>query len=102
MYLYAWDDEHFVQMLDILNHLTIEEARDLRSMSDNGDVMVSRLSGTEAEIYALSNSFITGSSYTLPDFTLMDSEGAHIIRQALLASLYIDDLPEPHRGNIYS
>ena len=100
LYLSAWDDEHFMQMLDILNHLTIEGARDLRSMSDNGEVMASRLSGTEAEVYALSNSFITGSNYTQPDFTLMDSEGAHIIRQALLASMYIDDLPDPHRGNV--
>ena len=95
MYLSAWDDDHFNDMLDMLNHLTIEGARNLRSMSDHGSYMFEELDGADAEIYKLSTSFIANTPYDLPDFTLMDAETAHIIRQALLASFYIDDLPDP-------
>ena len=54
-----------------------------------------QLTGADAEIYKLSTSFITNRPYTLPDLTMIDPEGAHIIRQGLLASKYIDDLPDP-------
>ena len=31
----------------------------------------------------------------MPDLGIMDPEGAHIIRQALKAGEYIDELPDP-------
>ena len=95
MYLATWDEDHFADLLGMINLLTIEGAHNLNSMEDEGMALCEQLDGTEAEIYKLSTSFIKHTPYTLPDFTLIDPEGAHIIRQGILASKYIDDLPDP-------
>lgn len=94
MYLASWDDEHFVAMLDILNQMTLEGDKNLHSMKDQGEVREQQLEGQEAEIYKLSNAFLNEKSYELPEFDLMDPEGAYIIRRALLAAEYIEELPE--------
>ena len=95
MYLSSWDDEHFGVMLDTLNSLIIGAEKDLRSMAEQGDVMSTQLTGGDAEIYKLSTAFLTGGEYILPDFTVLDPDSAHIIRRAILAGKYIDDLPDP-------
>ena len=99
MYLGAWDEIHYADLLSMINQLTIDGATSLRLMADEGSIMAQKLTGTDAEVYKLSTSFITGEPYQHPDFTLMDPEGAHIIRQGLLASKYIDDLPESFKDN---
>ncbi len=97
MYLGTWDDVHYADLMSIINLITIEGTRSLKTMADEGDAMSEQLTGADAEIYKLSTSFITNRPYTLPDLTMIDPEGAHIIRQGLLASKYIDDLPDPVR-----
>ena len=95
MYLSSWDEEHFAVMLDMLNEMTLEGARNLRMMKDQGEIMELHLSGYEAEVFRLSNAFIKDTPYVMPDLGIMDPEGAHIIRQALKAGEYIDELPDP-------
>lgn len=95
MYLSSWDEEHFAVMLDMLNEMTLECARNLRMMKDQGEIMELHLSGYEAEVFRLSNAFINDTPYVMPDLGIMDPEGAHIIRQALKAGEYIDELPDP-------
>lgn len=93
MYLSSWDEEHFVVMLDILNQMTLEGDRNLHQMKDQGEVLELQVEGSEAEIFKLSNALLNDTPYELPDFDQLDPEGAHIIRRALLASQYIDELP---------
>ena len=94
MYLSSWDDEHFNIMLSTLNSLIIGEERNVTSMAEQGGVLSQQLTGSDAEIYKLSTAFLTGRDYAIPDFTQLDPDGAHIIRKAILAGKYIDDLPE--------
>ena len=94
MYLSSWDDEHFAVMLEILNQMTLEGDKNLRMMKDQGEVLELQLEGYEAEVFRLSNAFLNDRLYTPSDLGVMDPEGAHIIRQALRAVEYIDELPE--------
>ena len=94
MYLSSWDDEHFMVMLSTLNDMVIDGARSLNMMAQQGEVIANQIDGYEAEVYKLSTSFLTNTEYTLPDFALMDPDGAYIIRKAIMAGKYIDDLPE--------
>lgn len=94
MYLATWDDNHYAEMLGMLNLLTIEGSKNLVPMAEEGAVMAEQSSGADSEIYKLSTSFINHEPYETPDLTLLDSDSAHIIRQALTASRLIDDLPD--------
>ena len=93
MFLSSWDEDHFAVMLDMLNEMTLEGARNLRMMRDQGEVMEKKLTGYEAEVFRLSNAFLNDAPYEMPDLGVMDPEGAHTIRQAVKAGEYIDDLP---------
>ena len=94
MYLSAWDDEHFMIMLQILNDMTLEGTRNLRMMKDQGEMMELELAdgGYELEVMRMSNAFVNNVSYRMPDIGVLDPEGAHIIRQGLRAASYIDEL----------
>lgn len=94
MYLSSWDEEHFMVMLDILNQMTLEGDKNLCQMKDQGEVLELQMEGYEAEVFKLSNAFLNDRPYTEPEYDLMDPEGAHIIRSALRAADYIDELPE--------
>lgn len=94
MYLSSWDVEHFAIMLEMLNQLTLEGNRNLRMMKDQGEILEKQLEGSEAEIFRLSNAFLNDTPYMLPDLGVMDPEGAHIIRRAMQAGRYIDELPD--------
>jgi len=96
MYMASWDDIHFYEILPMLNDMTIEKTNAIRLMTDWGQKQLRQLSGFDAEAYRLSTSFLTGTYYKLPDFSVMDADDAHIIRQTLLASVLIDELPDPH------
>ena len=93
MYLSSWDDEHFAIILDVLNEMTINGDRNLQTMVDQGKMMEHSIPDTEKTIMELSGSFLTNQPYQIPDMGVIDPEGAHIIRQALIASSYIDELP---------
>ena len=95
MYVSSWDDEHFGVMLSTLNSLIIDGDTSVQGMAEQGGVLSTQLEGGDAEIYKLSTAFLTGGEYELPDFTQLDSDAAHIIRKAILAGKYIDDLPDP-------
>ena len=95
MYLSSWDDEHFIVMLGILNELVIDNVHNTNNMADQGHTLALDSQGYEAEIYKLSTAFLTGQPYEVPDLASMDPDGAYIIRQAILAGKYIDDLPDP-------
>ncbi len=94
MYLACWDEEHFVIMLEMLNGLTIAGEKDLSIMKEEGEVFERQAQGYEVEMYRLSNAFLNDRHYEPADLGVMDPEGAHIMRQAIKAAQYIDELPE--------
>ncbi len=103
MYLGAWDNTHFAQMLDILNETIIEHDDDLELMKDNGIVLENSAEGTgdaaSASILALSNDFVNESPYDmaqLDSLEVEEPEAAYIIKRALQAAQCIDDLPPIH------
>lgn len=96
MYLACWDEEHFMEILSMLNELTLNGSRNLKIMKDHGEVLSREAQGFDTELYNLSLSFLTDTYYKLPDFSRIDPDEAHLIRQALMASRLIDDLPDPH------
>ena len=96
MYLASWDDSYFADMLVLLNDMTIEDQKDLTIMIDQYQIEALQEKGTAAQVYQLYYCFITETEYQHPDYTLIDAEEAHMIRQALITAQFIDDLPEPH------
>ena len=94
MYLSSWDEEHFDIMLATLNEMVIDNIHNVKAMAEQGEVTAEQMDGYDAEIYKLSAAFLTGRPYTIPDLSRFDPDGAHIIRRAVLAAKYIDDLPE--------
>ncbi len=100
MYLGAWDQLHFYQMLDILNETIIEHDNRLGLMKDNGLVLEQAAEGegdtTGAAILNLSNDFVNDIPYDrsqLETLEVEQPEAAYIIKRALLAAQCIDDLP---------
>ena len=101
MYLGAWDNVHFAQLLDILNSMTIERSRHLAPMADNGMVLEKNAEEggmeSEAAVMNLAVCFTTDTPFDrscLDDLEIIDPERAYIIKRALLAAQCIDDLPK--------
>ena len=100
MYLSAWDQTHFTQILDVLNEMVLERDNALNLMRDNGMVLeqTARSEGdsTTAGILEVSKAFLNETPYDrthLSDLEVNDPETAYIIKRGLLASQCIDDLP---------
>ena len=100
MYLAAWDNPHFAQMLDILNEMVIERDSHLALMKDNGIVLEKTAEragdAASAGVLKLSNALINDRHYDRSDLGSLEvdePETAYIIKRALLAAQCIDDLP---------
>ena len=106
MFLGAWDNVHFAQLLDILNSMTIERSRHLAPMADNGMVLekTAREEGDSemVAILEISKDFLNETPYDrthLHDLEVNDPEAAYIIKRGLLAEQCIDDLPPVPQQN---
>ena len=97
IYLASWDDEHFAVILAVLNAMTVSGSKNFSIMSDEGEALAENATGSDAMLYDLSNALLNDTAYTLPDFTMIDPDLAHMIKRTLLASTLIDDLPDPHQ-----
>lgn len=102
MYLSAWDQIHFAQMLDILNEMIIEHSG-LSMMKDNGIALEREAEGegdaAAAAIIEASFDFLNDIPYDhsrLDTLEEQEPEAAYIIKRALLAGQCIEDLPPVH------
>ena len=100
MYLSAWDNAHFAQMLDVLNELTIEHAGSLSLMVDNGTALIRQAQDdnnrTDVLVIGLSASFLTDTPIDLSplrELEISDPDTAYIVKRALQAASCIDELP---------
>ena len=105
MYLSAWDQKQFTQILDVLNEMVIEQKNALSLMKDNGMVLEQKARDegdtAMASILEASKDFINDVPYDrsrLSELEVLDPETAYIIKRGLLASQCIDDLPPISAG----
>ena len=105
MYLSAWDQKQFTQILDVLNEMVIERGNALNLMRDNGMVLEQKARNegdtAMASILEASKAFLNDVPYDrsrLSDLEVLDPETTYIIKRGLLASQCIDDLPPISAG----
>ena len=106
MYLSAWNQRQFTQLLDVLNETIIEHDDGLNLMRDNGMVLekTAREEGDSemVAILEISKDFLNETPYGrthLHDLEVNDPEAAYIIKRGLLAEQCIDDLPPVPQQN---
>ncbi|MCI7179074.1 MAG: hypothetical protein SOY12_01485 [Schaedlerella sp.] len=92
MYLSAWDDEHFVIILEILNAMALGKDPNTNEMRINGDILAEEQTNGEYYVYLLSNAFLDNKSFHLSENAKIEPENSYIIEQALKASEIIDSI----------
>lgn len=93
MFLASTDDAHFIEMLSDLNALVLDDETSLRLLADRCVLSAQHPYQASDELYHLAVSFMNNTPYEQPNYSLLDSDTAFIIRQALLAAQLIDELP---------
>lgn len=94
MYTATWDEYHFAELLITLNEMTIGGDTDCSLIREQLEINEASSGESEAHLFRLCLSFLNGTNYREPDYLVIDPEIGHIIKQALQASAYIDELPE--------
>ena len=92
MYLSAWDDEHFMIILSILNTMSLGKHEDTADMEVEGDSYVEESSEEESPVYQLSSSFLTGLPYNGPALETLPEETRSLMELGMKAAELIDDL----------
>lgn len=96
MYLSCWDEEHFGQILDILNQMKFGADMGLDDMRENGEYLAEECSEHSYDPYVirLSCAFLEDLYF---DVSLLPSDlepqGLYIINQALKSAALIDSIP---------
>lgn len=90
MYLSAWDEEHFLILLQTLNHMCLGKDTDTTEMRFLGDALMEEQQNDEAYIYRLSNAFLDNSAFQMPEDVVLSARTAYVIRRALAAAAVID------------
>ncbi len=90
MYLSAWDEEHFVILLETLMGMAAGREKNTRDMEERGDELLKAHTDAEHYVYLLSCAFLENKPYTMPEEGKIPAETAHIIRQALRAAEVIE------------
>jgi hypothetical protein len=100
MYLASWDMEHFIEMLDILNDMTIDHSQDLEQMKDHGEVLQQKAQGYDKYVMELSQNFINNIPFEKPGEDVeISKQGRYIIDRALAAAEVIDRVLTPVNKN---
>lgn len=92
MYLSAWDEEHFCVMLEVLTDMSLGGDSNTREMRVKGEALAEEQHDAEYYVYQLSNAFLDGTLYSLPEETEIPAQINHIISRALRAGELIDQV----------
>ena len=92
MYLSAWDEEHFAIMLETLSSMSLGRETNTDDMRLQGDTLAEAQPDAEYYVFQLSNAFLDGKPFVLPDNALLEPEQRHIIQQALKAAEVIENI----------
>ena len=90
MYLSAWDEEHFAVMLGILTELALGRERNTEEMRRQGEELAMKHIDGDSCLYQMSNAFLDGKSFRLPEHTQIQPEFVYIIERAQKAAEVID------------
>lgn len=92
IYLSAWDEEHFVVMLETLNAMSLGREQNTNDMRIQGDTLAQECASGEHYIYQLSCAFLDNRPFRLEEDAVIDDSFRYIITRALQASKVIDNV----------
>ena len=92
IFLGAWDDEHFAQLLSMLSQLSLSDNMDLNDMSENGRFMADEVDEGDKYILLLSCSFIENKPFDTKLPEDIDERTRLVIGSALEAAKIIDEM----------
>lgn len=92
MYLSAWDEEHFADLLQILNQMTLGREKNTNDMKENGIDMADRLEAGERFMYELSVAFLEGTPVKDRPIPELNEHYQNLIAHSLRASDVIDSI----------
>lgn len=92
MYLSAWDDEHFCNLLEMLSNMVLQREKDTTEMSAHGVILSRQQTDSEYYMYQLAVSFLENTPFEPDGDIPIDSKSVSIIGQALKAGEIIDRL----------
>ena len=92
MYLSAWDEEHFAVMLGILTELALGRERNTEEMRRQGEELAMKHMDGDSCMYQMSNAFLDGEVFQLPEDTQLPSEFVYIMKKAQNAADVIEGI----------
>lgn len=92
IYLSAWDEEHFMIMLETLTDMTLGRERDTDEMLIKGDALAEEQVNEEMYVYQLSISFLEEKPFHLDEHVKLSEPYRYIIDQAQKAAIVIDSV----------
>ncbi len=92
IYLSAWDEEHFMIMLETLTDMTLGKERDTEEMLIKGDALADEQVDEESYIYRLSIAFLEEKPFQLEEGVTLSPQYQYIIARALQASEIIEGM----------
>ncbi len=90
IFLSAWDEEHFLIMLETLTDMTLGRERDIDEMMIKGDVLAEEQADEQFYIYQLSCAFLSDQPFALPESVKLSPEFQYILDIAQKAAAVID------------
>ncbi len=92
IYLSAWDEEHFMIMLETLTDMTLGRERDTDEMLIKGDALAEEQVNEEMYVYQLSIAFLEEKPFHLDEHVKLSEPYRYIIDQAQKAAIVIDSV----------
>ncbi len=94
MYLSAWDEEHFVIMLETLTNMALGQEEDTEDMKFQGDVLseenMDEHAYGEALMFQISGAFLENRKPDLSKLSEMSEEYQHIVDRGMKAAEIIE------------
>ena len=94
MYLSAWDDEHFIVMVEMLNSMAIGQEQDTEDMRIEGEMRAEDFQADaadgEAFMYQLSSSFLNGTPFGMEGLEKLPESFQYIVKKTIEAEAVIE------------
>ena len=90
IFLSAWDEEHFLIMLETLTDMTLGKERDIDEMMLKGDALADEQVDEQFYIYQLSCAFLSDQPFVLPENVKLSEGFQYIMDIAQKAAVVID------------
>ncbi len=96
MYLSAWDDEHFMVMVEMLNSMAIGQEEDTEDMCIEGEMRAEDYQADQADgeafVYHLSSSFLNGTKFGLQGLEKLPESYQYLVKKAVEAEAVIEGI----------